>query len=70
MEFVNGDLEFNALNLDYLVIAGAKALFRGFGKINGVSGYDFILTVIDGNVIGGDGVDKLRIKIWERSAAR
>jgi hypothetical protein len=35
-------------------------------EINGVSGYDFILTVIDGNLSGGGGVDKFRIKIWEK----
>jgi hypothetical protein len=65
VSFLAGDLEFNALNFDYLVVAGAKAQFRGFGKINGVAGYDFILTVIDG-ALAGDGVDKFRIKIWEK----
>ena len=54
------------MTFDYLVIAGAKTQFKGFGKINGVSGYDFILTVIDGG-LAGDGVDKFRIKIWEKT---
>jgi hypothetical protein len=49
------------------VIDKARAQFKGFGKINGVSGYEFIVTVIDGNVPGGGGVDKFRIKIWEKT---
>ncbi len=67
LAFLLGNLEFNALNYDYLVIDKARAQFRGFGKINGVSGYDFIVTVIDGNLPGGGGVDKFRIKIWEKT---
>ena len=34
-EFKVGDFEFNALNFDYLAINGAKAQFRGTGKIVG-----------------------------------
>ena len=66
LDFLLGNFEFNALNYDYLVIDKARAQFKGFGKINGVSGYDFIVTVIDGSLPGGDGVDKFRIKIWEK----
>ncbi|HEX5833267.1 MAG TPA: Calx-beta domain-containing protein, partial [Pyrinomonadaceae bacterium] len=65
-DFLLGNFEFNALNYEYLVIDKARAQFKGFGKINGVSGYEFIVTVIDGNLPGGGGVDKFRIKIWEK----
>ena len=67
LDFIIGNLEFNALNYEYLVIDRARAQFRGFGKVNGISGYDFIVTVIDGNLAGGGGVDKFRIKIWEKT---
>jgi uncharacterized repeat protein (TIGR01451 family) len=67
LDFLLGNFEFNALNYDYLVIDKARAQFRGFGKINGVSGYDFIVTVIDGGLPEGGGVDKFRIKIWEKT---
>jgi hypothetical protein len=67
VSFLLGNFEFNALNYDYLVIDKTRAQFRGFGKVNGVAGYDFIVTVIDGNLPGGDGVDKFRIKIWEKT---
>jgi hypothetical protein len=66
-EFKVGSLEFNALNFDYLVINGAKAQFRGTGKITGdQSGYGFIMTVIDGN-LDGSGVDKIRMKIYNKN---
>jgi len=65
--FALGNFEFNSLNYDYLSISGGKAQFKGFGKINGDAGYYFILTVIDGDVRGGDGVDRFRIKIWSKA---
>lgn len=67
VQFAMGGFEFNALNYDYLTISGARAQFRGFGKLNGESGYNFILTVIDGQLTGGGGVDKFRIKIWNKT---
>jgi hypothetical protein len=67
IQFAMGGFEFNALNYDYLTISGARAQFRGFGKLNGESGYNFILTVIDGQLTGGGGVDKVRIKIWNKT---
>jgi hypothetical protein len=36
-EFKVGSLEFNALNFDYLVINGARAQFKGSGKVTGGS---------------------------------
>lgn len=67
VNFKLGNMEFNALNYDYLAIAGNRAQFQGFGKLNGASGYNFILTVVDGNMIGGDGVDRFRLKIWNKA---
>jgi hypothetical protein len=66
-QFEDGNFEFNALNFDYLVISGAKAQFRGTGKITGgQSGIGFIMTVIDGK-LDGSGVDKIRMKIYNRN---
>jgi len=70
LDFLLGNFDFNALNYDYLVIDKDRAQFKGFGKVNGMSGYEFIVTVIDGNMPGGDGVDKFRIKIWEKLSGR
>ena len=66
INFSNGNFEFNALNYDYLSISGARAQFKGFGKLNGDSGYNFILTVIDGQATNGGGIDRFRIKIWNK----
>lgn len=65
--FKLGDLDFNAVNFEYLVISGAKAQFKGFGKLNGSGAYNFLLTVIDGNLAGGGGVDRFRMKIWNKA---
>ncbi len=46
-----------------LVVASYKAQYTGTGTINGVSGYRFVLTAYDGNVQGGGGVDRFRMKI-------
>jgi hypothetical protein len=67
-EFKVGDFEYNALNYEYLSISGAKAQIRGSGKITGVqSGINFIMTVIDGNLIGGGATDKIRLKIFNKN---
>ncbi|MCI0537666.1 MAG: cadherin-like domain-containing protein, partial [Verrucomicrobiales bacterium] len=62
-----GTFTFHALNFDYLSIAGPKAQFKGFGKVNDLSGYNFILTVIDGQQPKGD---KLRLKIWNKTTGQ
>lgn len=66
-EFKVGDFEFNALNFDYLAINGAKAQFRGTGKIlGGQSGIGFIMTITDGQ-LDGSNADKIRMKIYNRN---
>ena len=42
----------------------------GVGEINGTGSYGFLITAIDGQINGGGGVDKLRVKIWERASGR
>lgn len=64
-QFHAGNLNFHSSNYQWLVVAGAKAQFKGTGTVNGVSGYGFLLTATDGQISGGEGVDKFRIKIWE-----
>lgn len=66
MEFKVGNLEFNALNYEYLVINSAKAQFRGTGKIvGGQSGIGFIMTVMDGQINGS--TDKIRLKLFNKT---
>jgi len=65
-QFKAGGLSFRSTVYDWLVIAGAKAQFKGIGTINGSGSYGFLLTVTDGQVNGGGSADKFRIKIWDR----
>jgi hypothetical protein len=66
-EFVAGNLYFTSDTYDWLVIAGSKAMYKGVGEINGAGAYRFMLSAIDGDLNGGDGIDKFRIKIWEET---
>ena len=59
---------FHASVYEWLVVAGAKAQFRGTGTVNGTGTYGFLLTVTDGALAGGGGVDKFRIKVWDTSS--
>jgi len=49
------------------VVAGARAQYKGVGAINGAGEYGFMLTAIDGQIKGGGGADKFRIKIWDKA---
>jgi PKD repeat protein len=57
-EFKLGDLKFKSTSHEWLIINAAKAQFKGTGTINGVAGYEFLITVLDGSP------DKIRVKIW------
>lgn len=63
--FKVGNLNFHSTSYQWLVISGARAQYKGVGKINGAGSYDFMLTAIDGQISGGGSVDKFRIKIWD-----
>jgi hypothetical protein len=62
-QFQVGNVNFHSAAYQWLVVAGAKAQYKGTGTLNGVAGYGFMLTATDGQVSGGGGVDKFRIKI-------
>ena len=70
----NTEFQFKAADLNFrsssyedmrLVIAGAKANFKGQGIINGTGNYGFMVSAIDGQITRGGGIDKFRIKIWD-----
>jgi hypothetical protein len=68
------DFHFQVANFDFassayewLVISGAKARFRGTGRVNGVDGFGFAVTAWDGEANGGGGVDRFRIRIWDQN---
>lgn len=59
--------KFHSTSYQWLVVAGPKAQFKGYGTINGEGDYGFMLTAVDGQLNGGGGVDKFRIKIWDKA---
>lgn len=67
-QFQAGDFKFHSTAYEWLVVSGAKAQYRGVGQVNGTGDYGFLLTATDGQVGGGGGVDKFRIKIWNRAS--
>ncbi len=47
------------------MVSAARAQYKDEGTVNGTGQYGFLLTAIDGDISGG-GVDKFRIKIWDK----
>jgi hypothetical protein len=65
-QFKVANLNFHSDIYEWLVVAGARAQYKGTGTINGEGNYGFMLTAIDGQISGGGGTDKFRIKIWNK----
>jgi len=65
--FNAAELNFHSDTYEWLVIAGARAQYKGTGTLNDLGNYGFLLTAIDGQVSGGGGTDKFRIKIWDKN---
>jgi len=65
-QFKVANFNFKSTSYDWMVVAGAKAMYKGTGTINGTGDYGFMLSAIDGQISGGGGVDKFRIKIWDK----
>ena len=62
--FKGAKLNFHSKNYDWLVIAGARAQYKGTGTLNGQTDFKFLLTAVDGDLIGKGKPDRFRIKIW------
>jgi len=65
-QFHAGDFRFKSTAYDWLVIAGPQAKFKGSGTVNGAGDFGFMLSAVDGDVNGGGGTDRFRIKIWDK----
>lgn len=67
-QFHAAGLDFKSTSYDWLVISGTtRGQFKGSGTINGSGNYGFLLSAVDGNGTGGDGIDRFRIKIWDKN---
>ena len=66
-QFKAASLNFHSGSYEWLVVAGARAQYKGTGTINGMGEYGFMLTAVDGDIVGGGGSDRFRIKIWDKA---
>ncbi len=66
-QFEIGTLKFQSTSYEWLAVSSARAQYKGTGTINGSGNYGFMLTAIDGQINGGGGTDKFRIKIWDKN---
>ena len=64
--FNAADISFHSTSYDWMIVAGPKAMFKGTGTLNGEGNYGFLISAIDGDMPGGGGVDRFRIKIWDK----
>jgi hypothetical protein len=68
--FPQARLTFQSTGCDWLVVVGGRAYLKGSGTINGKGNYGFLLSAIDGQIKGYGGVDKFRIKIWDKATGK
>jgi len=66
-QFKAGDLNFKSTVYEWMVISGAKVRYRGTGQVNGAGAFGFELTAWDGDMPGGGGVDRFRLKVWDQN---
>jgi hypothetical protein len=67
-QFQAAEFRFQSTAYEWLVVSGARAQYKGVGKVNNAGDYGFLLTATDGQVSGGGGNDRFRIKIWDRAS--
>ena len=68
-QFQAAGFNFKSTSYEWLTISGSRAQYKGSGTINGSGDYGFLLTGIDGDVSGGGGTDKFRIKVWNKTTS-
>lgn len=64
-QFQVASLTFHSEQYQWLVVAEARAQYKGTGTINGTGSFGFMLTAIDGDLLGAGQPDRFRIKIWD-----
>jgi hypothetical protein len=66
-QFHAAGFNFKSTSYEWLVIAGAKAQYKGSGTINGSGDYFFMLTAVDGDLKAKGSPDLFRIKVWNKT---
>ncbi|HEX9160223.1 MAG TPA: PKD domain-containing protein [Thermoanaerobaculia bacterium] len=66
-QFSGSNFKFESKGYEWLVVSGARAQYRGTGQVNGSGDYGFLLTAYDADFGAATGIDRFRIKIWDRA---
>ena len=59
------NFDFHSTSYQWLVVSGSMAQYKGTGTINGSGNYNFLLTALDGALLGSNTLDGFRIKITD-----
>lgn len=65
-QFHVANMNFKSTSYQWLVIARARAMYKGTGTINGEGNYGFMLSAIDEKLTPSTDVDLFRIRIWDK----
>ena len=68
-QFKVANFNFHSTSYDWLVVSGPMAQYKGSGTINNAGDYGFLLTAVDGEINGGGGTDKFRIKVYNKATS-
>jgi Leucine-rich repeat (LRR) protein len=60
-------LKVKATSFEWLMINNDMALIKGHATVNDGSGYQFIASIVDGDITGKKGSDFLRLIVWDNS---
>ena len=69
-DFKAGRLTFVSTAFQSFLVSGSQAQFKGTGKVNGASGFDVLVTLVDGRIVSATAPDKIRIKITEHATGK
>ena len=62
--FHAGGFELTSTSYQWLIVSGARAQYKGEASVNGAPGFGFLLSAVDGDVLGRAQADRLRLKVW------
>jgi hypothetical protein len=65
IDFDEANLKFRTTAFEWLVVDGGRTQMKGIGTLNGVGGYQFLVTALGGKLFSANRKDAIRIKITD-----
>jgi len=66
-EMHSANFKVKSTSLDWLMVNNDQAILKGLATVNGHTGYHFIASIIDGNIVVKNGTDYLRLIVWDNA---